>query len=188
MTSTFQNSTDQPLITGEINEISTEISYFEQGLELLNGKYHEQELSNIYDGTSIDYIDTTDLYTYFKKEYDTINGGIAGKTNDVALTDASFGVYKTNLGDYKNKQADMKDLLSKYNSTVSALNSGITERNYVFFLIWTIIGVVVLFTVTMNVASDGGMNLFSMFLLIVFLLYAIYHIIKHFYLRYQGYN
>lgn len=102
--------------------------------------------------------------------------------------DSSFANYKLGLSQYSQDQEEMKVLLSKYDSITSTLKNNVTTRNYVLFLTWFIIFIVIVYVTIMNMASSKPMTYMGMLFVITFLTIVSYNIIRNLYLRNKGYN
>ena len=106
----------------------------------------------------------------------------------IDIIDNSFANYKLGLSQYSEDQEEMKVLLSKYDSITSTLKNNVTTRNYVLFLTWFIIFIVIVYVTIMNMASSKPMTYMGMLFVITFLTIVSYNIIRNLYLRNKGYN
>jgi hypothetical protein len=137
-----------------------------------------QDLSNNY------IVGSTNVTEYILDEPNITNH--SGVSTDIL--DTSFANYKLGLSQYSEDQEEMKVLLSKYDSITSTLNNNVTTRNYVLFLSWFIIFIVIIYVTIMNMASNKPMTYMGMLFVIVFLTIVSYNIIRNLYLRNKGYN
>lgn len=113
---------------------------------------------------------------------------IIHKDVSINTIDSSFANYKLGLSQYSQDQEEMKVLLSKYDSITSTLKNNVTTRNYVLFLTWFIIFIVIIYVTIMNMASSKPMTYMGMLFVITFLTIVSYNIIRNLYLRNKGYN
>ena len=121
-------------------------------------------------------------------DYTLVQPTIINNNEAIDIIDNSFSNYKLGLSQYSEDQEEMKVLLSKYDSITSTLKNNVTTRNYVLFLTWFIIFIVIVYVTIMNMASSKPMTYMGMLFVITFLTIVSYNIIRNLYLRNKGYN
>ena len=147
--------------------------------------YDDENIYNLTDDLDSNYeIGSSNVKEYILNDPTIINH--SGVTTD--NIDISFANYKLGLSQYSEDQEEMKVLLSKYDSITSTLKNNVTTRNYVLFLTWFIIFIVIVYVTIMNMASSKPMTYMGMLFVITFLTIVSYNIIRNLYLRNKGYN
>ena len=147
--------------------------------------YDDENIYNLTDDLDSNYeIGSSNVKEYTLNDPTIINH--SGVTTD--NIDISFANYKLGLSQYSEDQEEMKVLLSKYDSITSTLKNNVTTRNYVLFLSWFIIFIVIVYVTIMNMASSKPMTYMGMLFVITFLTIVSYNIIRNLYLRNKGYN
>lgn len=148
-------------------------------------EYSDDNIGELIKDLSDNYIVSSQNVTGYILDQPTI---INHQNDAIDIIDISFANYELGLNQYSEDQEEMKVLLSKYDSITSTLKNNVTTRNYVLFLTWFIIFIVIVYVTIMNMASSKPMTYMGMLFVITFLTIVSYNIIRNLYLRNKGYN
>ena len=148
-------------------------------------EYSDDNIGELIKDLSDNYIVSSQNVTGYILDQPTI---INHQNDAIDIIDISFANYELGLNQYSEDQEEMKVLLSKYDSITSTLKNNVTTRNYVLFLTWFIIFLVIVYVTIMNMASSKPMTYMGMLFVITFLTIVSYNIIRNLYLRNKGYN
>ena len=180
------------------NNFSEEIDFsgFNDNIDKLNTSIYNLDLS-INDTPDINSSDIKNkLNNYIKNNNSLLN---KNKSNSNSSKNSLFSLYNTNLNSTKiknmiNDHEDIKDdmniyqgkrqelikLIGKHDVLTTKLSNAKSNNNYLFFMVWTIILVIVSFSVFVNVVDDKQeMSSLTKILFITLFAYITYLVIKN---------